>query len=85
MARCGIARGIGLIPRSPDVRWHRPERTVGLMLAVAYITMFLGSVLGGVVYHAGRPEGIVLGYLIALVIAVLIVPLFNSGPGTPQE
>lgn len=65
--------------------WHRPERTVGLMLAVAYITIFLGSVLAGVVYHAGHPDGIVLGYLIAFVIAVLIVPLFGSGPETPTE
>lgn len=67
------------------MRWRRPEPTVGLLLAVGYITIFLGPVLAGVVYHAGRPEGIVLGYLIALVIAILIVPFFISGPGTPQE
>lgn len=63
--------------------WRRPERTVGLMLAVAYITTFLGSVLAGVVYHAGRPDGIILGYLIAFVLAVVIVPFFGSGPTTP--
>lgn len=65
--------------------WHRPERTVGLLLAVAYITLFLGSVLAGVVHHAGHPDGIVLGYLIALVLAIIIVPLFGSGPTAPPD
>ncbi len=55
------------------------------MLAVAYITLFLGSVLAGVVFNAGHPAGIVLGYLIAFVFAVLLMPLFDPGTKAREE
>lgn len=51
--------------------WHPRDWSIGAWLAVAYITLFLGSVLAGYVYHAGQPEGIALGYAIALMIAIL--------------
>lgn len=65
--------------------WHPRDWTIGAWLAVAYITLFLGSVLAGWVYHAGRPEGIVLGYVIALVIAIGIVPRLFGRPRRPSE
>lgn len=65
--------------------WHPRDWTIGAWLAVAYITLFLGSVLAGIVYHAGNPDGIVLGYVIALVIGVGIVPFLFGRPSRPSE
>lgn len=47
--------------------------SIGAVLAVAYITLFLGSLLAGLVYHAGRPDGIAIGYLAALAIGIATV------------
>ena len=63
--------------------WHPRGWTTGAWLAVAYITLFLGSVLAGWVYHAGRAEGIVLGYAIALVVAILTVLLVRGRSAPP--
>lgn len=78
MARCEHDRGTGLQRGRTHVYWHPRDWTLGAWLAVAYITLFLGSVLAGVVYHSGRPEGIVLGYVSALILAILILP-FSGG------
>ena len=63
----------------------RSDAGAGAWLAVAYITLFLGSILAGWVYHAGRPEGIILGYAIALVIGAGIVPFLFGRPRRPSE
>lgn len=55
------------------------------MLSVAYITLFLGSVLAGVVFDAGHLDGIILGYLIAFVFAVLLMPLLDPGTKAREE
>jgi hypothetical protein len=49
--------------------------SAGAVLAVAYITLFLGSLLAGLVYHAGHPDGIAIGYVTALAIGIGIVTL----------
>ena len=80
-----IGRGIRLQRGHTYVYWHPRGWTTGAWLAVAYITLFLGSVLAGFVYRAGHPDGIVLGYLVAFVIAVAILPFFHGKPHQPSE
>ena len=65
--------------------WHPRDWTIGAWLAIAYITLFLGSVVAGFVYHAGHPDGIILGYLLAFIIAVIILPFFRGQPPHSTE
>ena len=65
--------------------WHPRGWTTGAWLAIAYITLVLGSVLSGVVFHAGHPDGIVLGYVLAFLIAIVVMPFFFVRPKHPLE
>lgn len=78
-------RGMRLQRGHTYVYWHPRGWTTGAWLAVAYITLFLGSVLAGFVYRAGHPDGIVLGYLLALAIGILVLLLIRDRPHHPSE
>jgi hypothetical protein len=76
--RCATQRDVALV----DIEvctLHSSIRSwsAGALLAVLYITLFLGSLLAGVVYHAGHPDGIAIGYLTALVTGIGIVSLLT--------